>query len=262
MRIVSAGHAVFAAVLVALGVQGLLKGDFTAVWDPVPKGVPLRHALPYLCALLSLSCGVGLLFERTASVAARALLASLLLWTVLFRVPPIARAPTALLPWDGCAETASIVAAAWVLYARFVDAGRLAFATGARGAKIARVVFGLALVPFGLAHLAYVKETASLVPAWLPAHVAIAYLTGATFLAAALSMLSGVLAPLAAKLGAAQLGLFTLLVWVPIVAAGSKNTYEWSEFAISCAITAAAWVVADSYRRDARRGSPPGIGAS
>lgn len=251
MRVASVGHAVFAAILIALGIQGLTKGELTAVWAPVPKGMPAHEALAYLCAFVSLACGIGLLWRRAAAPAARVLLAYLLLWVLLWRVPPIFRAPAGVLPWDGCAETAVIVAGAWMLYAWFAtdqDRRRLRFATGQNGVRIARVVYGLALIPFGLAHLAYVKETASLVPGWLPSHVAWAYFTGVAFIAAGLAILVGVLARLAVALSALQVGMFTLLVWVPIVAAGSKDAYPWSEFAISCAITAGAWVIADSYR--------------
>lgn len=235
--------------MVALGVQGLITGGFTAVWAPVPTGVPGREVLPYLCALISVACGVGLVWSRTAASAARVLLASLALWVLFFRVPEIVRTPRAFDQWDGCAETTAMVAGAWVCYAWFARGRRgFGFLAGDVGVRIARVLFGLALIPFGLAHFIYVKQTAPLVPGWLPAHVAWAYATGAAFLASALAILVNICARLAAALTALQIGLFTLLVWGPVVAAGPKNAYQWSEFAISAALAAAAWVTADSYR--------------
>src|ERR1044071_2063181 len=83
----------FAAVLIALGVQGLSSGQFTAIWQPVPRGVPAREVLAYLCALLSLSSGVGLLVRRTAGIAARALLAGLIVWLLVWRVWFLLTAP-------------------------------------------------------------------------------------------------------------------------------------------------------------------------
>jgi len=251
MRIASAGHAAFAAVMIGLGIQGFLKGTFTAVWDPVPKGAPARQVFVYLCALVSLGAGLGLLWRRTAALAARVLLALLVLWLLAWRVRGLFVASLVEGTWS-CGDTLVMTAGAWVLFAAFAtdwDRRRLGFATGDRGARIARVLYGLGLIPFGYAHFAYVKNTADLVPGWLPGHVFWAYFFGCSFIAAGLAVLFGVCARQAAALSALQMGLFGVLVWVPRAVSGSLNAFQWGEFATTWALAAAGWVVADSYRR-------------
>lgn len=251
MRIASVGHALFAATLIAFGVFGLVRGDFAPIWDVVPKDFPTREGLIYLCAAVSLLCGAGLFFQRTAGTTSRVLFAYLLLWMLLFSIPVIAQAPLVEGSYQNWGETAVLVAGAWVLYARFAaswDRRRLGFATGDKGVHLARIVYALAMIAFGFSHFVYLNLTAPLIPAWLPWHVAWAYFTGGAYLAAGAAMLSGVCARLAAALSALQMGLFTLLVWVPLMAAGLMSAGQRGEFAISWALTAAAWVVADSYR--------------
>jgi hypothetical protein len=207
-------------------------------------------ALAYVCALISLASGIGLLWQRTAAAAARMLLAYLLLWLLLLRVPGMFLSPTVEFWWAAC-KTGVMAAAAWVLYIWFAtdsDKRRLGFATGDGGLRIARSLYGVALIPFGIAHFIYLKQTAALVPGWLPFHVAWTYLTGCAFVVAGLAVLIGVYARLAVALSGLQIGMFTLLVWVPILAAGSKDPFQWSEAVLSAALTAGAWVVADSYR--------------
>src|SRR6266567_7650575 len=191
IRIASAGHALFAAALIWLGAMGLSKGTFVQVWQPVPKWVPAREALAYLCAFISLASGIGLLWQRTAAVAARVIFASLMVWLLVLRLPNFFfETPLVLVAWT-FGSTGVIVAAAWVLY--------VWFAAG-KGLRIARALYGLSLVPFGLAHFLYLDATTVLIPHWLPWHVAWAYFTGAAFIAAGLAVTVGVCARLAATL--------------------------------------------------------------
>src|SRR5207247_1403947 len=205
------------AAMIWLGAMGLSKGDFVQVWQPVPKWVPAREALAYLCAFISLASGIGLLWQRTAAIAARVVFATLMVWLLVLRLPNLFfRTPVVLVAWT-FGSTAVMVAAAWVLYVWFAgdrDRQRLGvfgFFADDRGVRIARVLYGLSLVPFGLAHFKYLDATTVLIPRWLPWHAAWAYVTGAAFIAAGLAMTVGVFARLAAALSTLQMGLFGLI---------------------------------------------------
>jgi uncharacterized membrane protein len=238
MRIASPAHAFFALTMIALGVIGFVTGGLPPIWSGVPKGLPGREVVIYLCATVCLVTGAGLLVQRTAAIASRVLLGYLLLWFLVVRMTHFVLTPTAVDAWWSLGDTLVMVAGAWVLY--------VWFASG-KGLRIAQIAFGLGLIPFGLAHFLYLKETVVDVPKYLPWPVFWAYFTGATFIIAGIALAAGFLARLAATLSAVQIALFTVLVWIPIVVKG-PNAFQWAEFLNSWALTAGAWMVADSYR--------------
>ncbi|GAB3789814.1 hypothetical protein [Dyella agri] len=251
MRTASVGHAVFAVTLIALGILGLIEGGFTVIWQPVFDHVPAARLLGYLCAAVSLACGLGSFWPRSTSLAARVLFFYAASWMLVFKLPLIAQAPLTEGSYQYCGEMAVVVAGVWVLHAWFAtdaDGRRLGFAVGDQGLRMARVLYGLALIAFGFSHYAYLNLTAPLIPYWLHAPVFWAYLTGGAYLAAGAAIVFNVLARLAATLSAMMMGLFLLLIWLPMVVAGHISAFHWGETYATWVLTAAAWVVADSYR--------------
>ena len=250
MRIAISGHLVFSITMIGLGIVGLLYRDFVPVWSPVPASIPGHVVFVYLGPLISLASGICLLVPRVTTIATHLLLTALLLWLLLFRLPNFVYAP----PFQACWSVfplAVMLAATWALYVWFAadwDRQHLSFVNGNNGLRIAHVLYGFSLIFFGSAHFIDLKDTLSLIPNWLPGHAFWACFTGGTFIAAGVAVLAGRCARLATLLSAFQIGLFLLLVWVPIVAAGSKVPFQWSETILNAALLAAAWMVADSYR--------------
>lgn len=250
MRIGSSGHLVFSITMIGLGVVGLLYRDFVPVWNPVPASIPGRGVLLYLGTLISLVSGIGLLVPRVAAFATRLLLTTLLLWLLLFRLPNFLLKPLFVACWS-VFPLVVMLAATWVLYVWFAadwDRQHLSLVSGNKGLRIAHVLYGLSLIFFGSAHFIDLKDTLSLIPKWIPGHLFWAYFTGGAFIAAGVAVLAGRCARLAAFLSAFQIGSFLFLVWIPILAAGSKVRFQWSEAILNVALLAAAWLVADSYQ--------------
>jgi uncharacterized membrane protein len=167
----------------------------------------------------------------------------------MLRVPIVLTAPQIEVNWEGLSEGATMLAGAWVLFAALAaprGESILKAITGRRGTRAAQMLFGLAMLPLGLSHFAYVKHTAELVPPYLPYRAGWAYLTGLAHLAAGFGVLFSIVPRLAATLEATMLTAFTILVWIPMIVAAPADQGLWSEITVSWAISAAAWVVAAS----------------
>lgn len=192
--------------------------------------------------------GAGLLFKSTAAWSIRVLFPYLLLW-LLLKVPALVVAPQVEAVWLGFGELAVLLTGGWIVFAKLAALRKcspLARLMSESSVRCAQVFFAVWLIPIGLSHIVYVKETADLVPPWLPYRVGWAYLTGAGQIACGLGVLLSVLPRLAATIEATMIGLFTLLVWAPKIVAEPKARLPWTAFFISWAIGSAAWVVAQN----------------
>lgn len=238
----------YAIGMIGLGILALIYGDFALVWQPVAPWIPGRTLLAYASGIIMLFGGIGLLFNATAAWSARILFPYVIIW-LLLKVPALIVAPQMEAVWLGFGELAVLMTGGWVLFARLAGlrpGSPLTFLTTRNSIRCAKMLFAISLIPIGLSHIVYVKETAELVPAWLPYRAGWAYLTGAGHIAAGLGVLFSILPRVAAMAEAAMLSVFTLLVWLPAILAAPKTRLPWTAFFISWIIASAAWVLSQN----------------
>jgi len=243
VRASGVGRLLFGTGFAVVGAIGLAAHDFVLSQQPVPETIPWREPLACLSGALLLLTGVGLLIPRAARVSALVLTTFLLLWVVALQIPRAVAHPAVEAYWLGVGEDLTLVTGGWIIYCGI---------TGRDDAsvRIARAVFGLALLPIGLSHFFYLKDAAELIPPWIPLRVPLTCFTGAAHIAAGAAIVCGIVPRLAATLEAVMQSLFTLIVWVTAVINVPSNRENWVNLFISTALSAAAWAVAESYRRE------------
>jgi len=236
------GRLILAVGIAGLGVVGLIAGDFVGRWEPVPASVPWHRAFVVLSSLVLAACGAGVVGRRTMHVSALALALFLLLWIVGLHGPLVMAALGSVRHWLYLGEVLAIACGALMLWA-----------TPGHGsaAVAARVGFALSLLTFGASHFDDLKLVASVVPAYVPAPMAVARVTGAAHIAAGVALLLSVLPRLAATLEAAMMSIFVLLVNVPDVLSGLTHRGAWTALFAETALVGAAWIVAAALREPA-----------
>jgi uncharacterized membrane protein YphA (DoxX/SURF4 family) len=230
---------------IALGITGLVWGDFAVVWQPAPNGYSGPSSLGYAVAVIPLLAGLALQWQRAALFSALALFVPYCVAIIFFDVPRGWAHAAEFGAWYGVLENSALAAAAFIICTFYA---RLEAATAERLSRIARIVFGICLIYFGLAHHIYLANTVSFVPAWLPPGQTFwAYATGAGHVLAGIALISGVYARLAAMLLTAMFSVFTVLVHVPrVFIILPHDHFAWGENAVNLALIGSAWVVAAS----------------
>jgi uncharacterized membrane protein YphA (DoxX/SURF4 family) len=247
------GLYVYGGGAIFLGLLGLFSGDFATTWQNVGPNVPLRVPLAYLTAVIELAGGIALLLPRTARAGALTL-------TIVYSVFTLIWVPKALVnlgnydPIGNVFEEFALVAAGLVLWATFSPAG----SSMARRRPFFVLLFGICPISFGIVHIIDMPGLLGWIPGWLPpAKMFWAYATTLGFFGAAIAILTGIMAPIAARLLTAEIVIFELLVWIPKLTAAPGNHFLWAANAICIALAGASWVVSDSISAAATTKSIP-----
>ncbi|HEX5184584.1 MAG TPA: DoxX family membrane protein [Allosphingosinicella sp.] len=247
------GANIYGAAALLLGAIVALTGDFVTTWQPVPEDAPGHSILVFIGAALLIGGGLAVQWPRTRR-AGGAVLALVFLVFALLWARRILGFPQILGTWLGTAEELAVTIGGCALF--LPSLLRQEAQPAAR--LILRIAFGLCALLFGAAHFVYVKETAALVPGWLPPNATFwAYATGAGHVAAGAALVSGLLALLAARLLTLMFLVFQALVWLPQLFQHPDAPMAWGGNGVNLALVGAAWLIAELVEAQARTRPAP-----
>ncbi len=233
------------------GVLDLIWGEFEPAHQPIQAwgdhlaGIP---ALAYFAAALLIVGGIGLSVRRTSRVGA-ALLAIVYGVFTCFPLPRLLTAPHFLgyhltvyigLLVGVCQQLILFVPTV-VVWDLLRNGGQLP----ALWARLARWAFGLCCIDFGLAHLTGVGLVARMIPGWLPFSGTFwTVITGLAFVAAGMSIMSGILEGIATRLLGLMLLIFSVTVLTPGIFAQPHSHVAWGGDAYNIAAMGSVWMFA------------------
>jgi hypothetical protein len=237
------GRIFFGTAAVSFGVIALMWHDANT-WQNLQHvwSLPFGTILGACLMTAQIAGGIGIQFARTARLASVVLCVVYLCFS-LACIPDIIAATNIYDRFGG---------SFFVFFSLFCGALALYAATEANAARalmfgrMARLGLGACAISFTLGQALLLRETAQLVPKWIPpSQMFWAILTTVAFGLAAMAILIHRQARLAMRLMALMLGLFGVMVWVPQLIAHPKAHFNWSECVLTFLVTGAAWVVAD-----------------
>ena len=239
----------FSSGIAAFGIQYIMYGRYVGGLPPVPPWTPGGTIGAYLVGVFLIVAAISIAAQWNARLFA-VLLGTLFLFCVVFlhlqhfsdvlhkgndrtrALEPLALAAAAFI-FAGTYASNSAKSPAWHAVTKF-------------SVTPAHFVFVFTLIIFGWQHFEYAAYLATLVPAWLPAHLAWIYLTGAGFIVAGACIALKILGRLAATALGLMFFLWVITLHAPRVYHSIHNGDEWSSLFVALAMAGGSFVIAST----------------
>jgi uncharacterized membrane protein YphA (DoxX/SURF4 family) len=263
-----AGVYLYGIATIAAGIFDLVWGGFDADHQPIQAfgdHIPGVTILAYITAVWMIAGGAAILWRRTAKAGGAALAVIYFVFTVfwlprLYWAPHILgyRIPVYIGVLAGVGSQLIVAAAGALVFASSSLATHGSASLWPRTILVARWIFGLCSIDFGLSHLTDIKDNLVYVPKWMPLGAEFwVIVTGICFVLAGLAILSGILDVLAARLLALMFLVFNAVALPQFIFGDPKNHAAWGGYAYNLAAVASCWILADSIARNAMRQERP-----
>ena len=237
-RLFSAGCYLLAAGYVAFGIAHIANAQLVPGFFLPQAWTPAFPPAAYLLGIALIVGGIGLVIPRFTVQAGLGLAALVGIGAIAINVTHLPDAIDVGTARTRLFEPLAIAAATLVLIA--VLGGIRYHGLGLGG----RFPLRVSVLVFGIAHFQYAGFLAGLVPAWMPAHLGLVYVTGAGFFAAGLAIGANLLTrPAGGVLGVMFL-LWVIALHAPRVAATPHVGGEWASLFVALALCGCSWIVA------------------
>jgi hypothetical protein len=244
-----AGRLFFAIAMVFFGFQFVIFA--ASLTGPVP-GPPWTHGSAFVAWLVAagfLMAGVSIAVGRMARWVSLFLGSAILLFGLVHYLPTLVTHLHDPGPWTVLFELLAIAGGAFVIAASFPQTPLGGWVL-IIGNDVGRWLIAISLVVFAVQHFMYARFVATLVPAWIPAHLFWAYLTGIAFVAAALSIATKKMLGIAAMLLGTMFFLWVVLLHIPRVAGATRNGNEVTSLFVAVAMCGLSFVLAGTNGRN------------
>jgi uncharacterized membrane protein len=243
--LVKLGRFFFAIAITAFGIQHFIYAITGAGLGP--PWTPVNHLLAYPIGAALIAAGVGIATGIQVRCAGIMLASVVVVRALLCYAPKLAANVRDPGPWTSAFEILAMGGASLVLAATYTTWRSRTDRTGGRPSawfQVGKMLFAVALIVFGIQHFLYATFIATLITPWIPGHLFWAYFVGVAFVASALAIASGILAPLAATLLGTMFFLWVVMLHAPRVVAALHNANEWTSMLVALAMSGGAFIVA------------------
>jgi uncharacterized membrane protein YphA (DoxX/SURF4 family) len=249
-KIISKGQLIFGIAIGAYGAEDLICARLGLSVGGVPW-FPLSAFWGYVTGVPLIAAGISIMFNLQARMTATFLGILFFCYVLISELPQVIAMPRSIGTRTVFFEALAMCASSWALAATLPKVGAVQRWDIILDKLVASgpCLFGVSSVVFGIDHFLILAFIASLVPAWMPGAMFWAYLTGAAFVAAGISIIIRRMDRWSGFMLGLMFLLWFLLLHSPRVVAAFRSHNpnapdEWSSAFIALAMCGGSWICA------------------
>jgi uncharacterized membrane protein len=255
-KVLSYSYLLVAISVTAIGIIGMVTGEFQKGFLPMPHSLPARPFLSYALNAVFILSGLGIFFRKCRLLASVTLFVYCL---ILFIFPHIFKLISNVTnggEWAAAFEVIALACGAFFI----AESCLFQNSTGpghapSRIGKVASVIsyaFAISLAVFGVLHFIYGVYISTLIPVYFPAKLFLAYFIGIAFISTAVSILINRWSQLSTALLGAMFMIWFLILHAPRAISALNVESEWTSMFIALGICGSSWALCNLDKLKAR----------